>query len=137
VVLKTVRDELPLRTGIVAVAFRASVNDAVHAPSSLPGVTVNVVPDGGVNCATNGLLVGTGEGTGFAVHVIDAVNGPAKPSSLTVSVTGVGAGDAVTSKTIAEFGETTGVGTGVGVGVGTGVGLGDGLGVGVGVPEVL
>lgn len=135
-VLKTVRDELPLSTGIVAVAFRASVNDAVHAPSSLPGVTVNVVPDGGVNCATNGLLVGTGEGTGFAVHEIDAVNGPEKPDSVTVTVTGPGDGDAVTSKTI-EFGETTGVGTGVGVGVGTGVGLGDGLGVGVGAPEVL
>jgi hypothetical protein len=129
---------LELSTGIDTVALCESMNDAVHEPVSIPGVTVNVaipgarLADGGVSCATKGLLVGTGDGIGFAAQVIAAVIVPVDPVSVTLMAAGVG--DAVMSNVIA-FGETTGVGDGEGVGCGLAVAVAVAVGPGLGLAD--
>jgi hypothetical protein len=141
-VLKRLTVVLELSTGIVTVALCESVNDAVHEPVSMPGVTLNVaIPGerlavGGVICATKGLLTGTGDGVGFAVQLIEAVIVPLEPVSVTLTAAGVG--DAVTSNVI-EFGDTTGVGDGEGDGlaVAVAVAVAVGLGLGLGLADAL
>lgn len=107
-------------TGTVIEALFASVTVMVHAPVSLPGVTVKAAeapaPAGvalELTCATKGFDVGSGEGTaGFSVQLIDAVNAAVSPGSETPSVVGV-----PPAVRVNEPGEARGVDTGDGVGV--------------------